>query len=634
MSTTSRRTFLVAIAGAPVAAGLPTLTAGSAAATTGSALSAAARRHAVPPALLGAYCARGACRRSSAGPAYGPAGLVDGATRQATRDAAYGGRAPATVDTLGDAARLTGRSREELRTDAAVNLDGAAALLAQTQRSLGARTGATTDVASWYAAAALASGAATTATRTGFADGVMGSAATGTRVRVGRATEETAPVRVGSTAVDRSALARRESVRRKALARKGSPIDAPKGLDVEWVEAPYEQTGSDPGAYGNHDLGNRPVSPALNTIVIHDTEGSYASALELVQDPTYLAWNYTIRSSDGHIAQHLETKDVGWHAGNWYVNTHALGLEHEGYAADGPEWYTDALYRRSAKLVGYLARKYGIPLDRGHIIGHDQVPGIATAYIAGMHWDPGPMWDWERYFRLLGAPLEGGTYPAWRRPRVGEAVRFLPGFAGNRQVLTGSSSGYTLDGTPRSSNFVPLRSAPSTSAPLVQDLGLHPDGSPCTTDVADVGARAAAGTDYVVAAVRGDWLAVWFLGQQGWFRNPSSRPVVRVVPGARVVRSRGGEAPVYGVAYPDPSAYPDPDDVQPLSPLVYTVPAGQAYVVVDRKPPTDYYKAWTFDPDTPGDHVDITGPSPYRTVNLGHRIAYVHTADVRLSRTP
>ena len=51
----------------------------------------------------------------------------------------------------------------------------------------------------------------------------------------------------------------------------------------------------------------------------------------------------------------------------------------------------------------YLAARFDIPLDREHIIGHDDVPGPLDANYAGMHWDPGPWWDWGHYMALLGA---------------------------------------------------------------------------------------------------------------------------------------------------------------------------------------------------------------------------------------
>ena len=83
---------------------------------------------------------------------------------------------------------------------------------------------------------------------------------------------------------------------------------------------------------------------------------------------------------------------------------HSIGVEHEGFAAQGATWYTESLYESSAALVRHLAHEYGVPLDRAHIIGHDQVPGITPANVAGMHWDPGPYWDWQHYMTLLGAP--------------------------------------------------------------------------------------------------------------------------------------------------------------------------------------------------------------------------------------
>ncbi len=135
--------------------------------------------------------------------------------------------------------------------------------------------------------------------------------------------------------------------------------ECPPGLGCEWVPAPYEDLGD--GDYGNYDKANRPTDQKIDTIVIHDTEGSWDTALKLVQDPTYLAWHYTVRSSDGHIAQHVRTQDVGWHAGNWYTNAKSIGIEHEGFLTDPGTWYTEAMYRSSAQLVKYLAHEVRHP---------------------------------------------------------------------------------------------------------------------------------------------------------------------------------------------------------------------------------------------------------------------------------
>ena len=67
-----------------------------------------------------------------------------------------------------------------------------------------------------------------------------------------------------------------------------------------------------------------------------------------------------------------------------------------GFAADA-SFFTQQLYRSLARLTRCTAERYGIPLDREHIIGDDQVSGPTAAFQAGMHWDPGPYFDWAEF---------------------------------------------------------------------------------------------------------------------------------------------------------------------------------------------------------------------------------------------
>mgnify|MGYP007088386621 CR=1 FL=1 len=139
--------------------------------------------------------------------------------------------------------------------------------------------GAETDPAQWYEAAATASGLAEVSAQTQFADDLLTDLRQGMTVRDGNTTFTVAPQRVGTPA------GRAKVTARGAAAKKPSgPIDAPAGLSVEWVPAPYEQYGPDPGDYGNHDLAFRPRSPQLTHVVIHDTECSYELGLQLVTD--------------------------------------------------------------------------------------------------------------------------------------------------------------------------------------------------------------------------------------------------------------------------------------------------------------------------------------------------------------
>jgi hypothetical protein len=285
------------------------------------------------------------------------------------------------------------------------------------------------------------------------------------------------------------------------------------------------------------------------------------------------------------------------------------------------------MYRTSAKLVRYLALRFGIPLDRQHIIGHDNVPGTLPSTVRGMHWDPGPYWDWAHYLDLLRAPeVTTGT------AQTG-LVRIAPNFAGNRPAFVGCDAA----GVPcpsRGSSAVLLRSAPRADAPLVNDLALRPDGTGQTMQISDYGARASTGQTYAVAGRQGDWTAIWYLGQQAWFHNPASAPTGEWTTGL-VATPKAGKAsiPVYGRAYPEQAAYPQGVPYQPITPLQYTLAAGQRYAV-GAVLPSEYYRASTFDGSSPGDWTVILGAKTYVQIQFGHRIMYVDRDDVQVLPSP
>ncbi|MGW1347513.1 N-acetylmuramoyl-L-alanine amidase [Kribbella sp. NPDC002412] len=526
-----------------------------------------------------------------------------------------------SLRTLYKASELTGLDPVALRNETAANIEGGAALLASYQRNLGLPVGSDTSAAQWYGAVASYAEASDRAAAAAFADDVYAIMARGAARTTNTGQQVVMPalaVTPDKTQVNKLSLP-------AGVQGSSAGTECPAELGCEWLPAPYQDLGG--GDYGNHDLANRPKTGKIDYIIVHDTEGGWQGTLNLVQDPTYVSWQYTMRSSDGHTWQHVKADDVAWHAGNWYVNMHSIGIEHEGFAAQGATWYTESLYRNSAKLVRYLAAKHNIPLDRAHIIGHDQIPGTIPSTVRGMHWDPGPYWDWEHYFDLLGAPIWGkSVFPV----KAGSIVTIKPGFDDNVQVLTNCTGAGTTC-TPQGTNFVYLRQAPDDAAPLVKDIGLRPDGSASTTVVSDIGARAAAGSQYVVAQRQGDWVAVWYLGALAWFKSPASAPDAFAKPGL-VVKPKAGKAsvPVYGRAYPEQSAYPEGIPYQVVTPLQYSIGAGQAYPVGDPSIETDYYRAVTFAGEPPTDHVQVIGNDRYYQIWFGHRMAYVRAADVDL----
>ncbi|GAA3425081.1 N-acetylmuramoyl-L-alanine amidase [Streptosporangium sandarakinum] len=522
---------------------------------------------------------------------------------------------PASLRTLEKAAELTGASREELRGDPAANIRGGAALLADYQKTLGAPL--SDDPGQWYGAVARYSGAEEAEAAKFFADEVYATIESG----AGRVTDDGQKVELRAAPGVRKMdgwldkLGLRRPVRGEA--------ECPPTVSCEWIPAPYQALPDDD--YGNHDKSNRPANQQIEYIVIHDMEGYFDPSVRLVQDPARPAsWHYSVRSVDGHIAQHVKTKDVAWQAGNWYVNAKSIGIEHEGFLAEGAYWYTEAMYRSSARLVRYLAQRYQVPLDRAHIIGHDNVPGTIASTVRGMHEDPGPFWDWARYFQLLGRPLHGTG-----GPQTG-SVMILPDYDKNQPYYYGCDrKNPDADCAPHGSASVWLRTEPREDAPLVKDIGKHPTGDSLYS-VYDHSARATTGQRYAVADRQGDWTAIWYLGQKAWFHNPASQPTAVPSKGLVVTPKPGlASVPVYGRAYPEAEAYPAGVPYQAISPLQYTLAAGQRYTV-GLTAVGEYYRAVTFDPSN---HQVVRGKQKYYQIQFGHRVMFVKAEDVVVSAT-
>ncbi|BCL27538.1 N-acetylmuramoyl-L-alanine amidase [Streptomyces aurantiacus] len=138
---------------------------------------------------------------------------------------------------------------------------------------------------------------------------------------------------------------------------------------------------------------DRPDDFVIDRVIIHVTQGSYDSAVQVFQDPGHGAAAHYVVSQGGRITQMIRELDVAFHAGNREYNERSVGIEHEGFV-DRPEDFTDAMYEASARLTAGICARYDFPVDRKHIIGHVEVPGTD-------HTDPGPHWDWDRYIRLV-----------------------------------------------------------------------------------------------------------------------------------------------------------------------------------------------------------------------------------------
>lgn len=550
----------------------------------------------------------------SASGGFGPMHLTDvtpemiagGAAGMAGRPEAgklAGGEARHTLRT---AAELTGLPAGELREDPGANIRGGAALLASYQKELHGTT--SDDPDDWYGAVARYSHSTVRQGATAFADRVFATMRKG----AARTTSDGQHVKL---VADSGIAPATTQVNKLGLpSAPDTDTECPPTLDCAFV----------PAAASNGQASDRPANGIrIDQIIIHDTESPYESAIATFQDPaSSTAAHYVVRSSDGAVTQMVPTKNLGFHAGNYSTNLHSVGIENEGYAAHGATWYTESQYHATAELVKYLAERFDIPLDRQHIIGHDNVLAPADRFIHDQHWDPGPSWNWERFMAMVGAPLKGrhGVGP------VGSAVTIAPGFDRNRQTVEvcpqddGSGATEECADVRQAANFVRLRTEPRADAPLFGEQTIHPDG-PGTDRISDWGAGAQAGQQFVVAGKRGAWTAIWYSGSKVWFHNPHGRNTVPARDVTIVEPAGTGALKVYGTDYPDAAEYPDglsPSTQAPLS--MYTVPAGQAYVSTAAPAPTDDF--------FPSSGKVVFGAKRMYTIQYGHKTALIYADGV------
>lgn len=267
-------------------------------------------------------------------------------------------------NTLGKAAKLISVSEEELKTDRMSNIRGGAALLAEAQGESKPE-----DVNDWYRAVAETW------------DGSLYANQVYETLKKGASTEISSGEKV--------VLEPRPEAETRSIF--GGLSSADYGRATWYGASSSNYTSTSRGA------------AQINKVIVHVTQGSFSSAINWFQNSgADVSAHYTVKSSDGHVGQSVREKDIGWHAGNWDYNKTSIGIEHEGYVSES-SWFTGAMYRSSARLTASLVKKYRIPIDRKHIIGHNEVPGAT-------HTDPGRYWDWNRYMRLVKKYAGSGGY--------------------------------------------------------------------------------------------------------------------------------------------------------------------------------------------------------------------------------
>jgi hypothetical protein len=266
-------------------------------------------------------------------------------------------------NTLGKAAKLTGLSEARLKNDRSANIEGGAAFLSDL---VGKRRPKRLD--GWQEAL------------TQYADTDLYASQVYGVLRDGASTTISSGERLKLSPQD---------------------VEVPQVYTAHSGATDYPQAVWRPAASCNYTNSNRETSYDVRKIVIHVAEGSYSGTISWFENCAAGASAHYVVSREGRVAQCVRNKDITWHAGWWDTNTHSIGIEHAGFI-DNPEWFTRSMYHASARLSAWCCKKYDIPIDRKHIIGHDEVPGCSSSG-GGVdcHTDPGPYWNWKEYMLLI-----------------------------------------------------------------------------------------------------------------------------------------------------------------------------------------------------------------------------------------
>ena len=266
-------------------------------------------------------------------------------------------------NTLGKAAKLTGLSKARLKKDRSANIEGGAAFLSDL---VGKRRPKRLD--GWQEAL------------TQYADTDLYAS------------------QVYGVLKDGASLTNSTGERLKL---SPQDVEVPQVYTAKSGAANYPLAVWRPAASYNFTTSDRETSYDVRKIVIHVAEGSYSGTISWLENCAAQASAHYVVSRKGRMAQCARDEDIAWHAGWWDTNTHSIGIEHAGYI-DNPEWFTRSMYHASARLSAWCCKKYKIPIDRKHIIGHSEVPGCSgSGGGADCHTDPGPYWNWKMYMRLI-----------------------------------------------------------------------------------------------------------------------------------------------------------------------------------------------------------------------------------------
>ena len=124
----------------------------------------------------------------------------------------------------------------------------------------------------------------------------------------------------------------------------------------------------------------------IDTLVLHNTDGTLASAIQRFKDPVSQVSAHYIVDRDGRVTQMVSDSDTAWHSGNRVVNQRSIGIEVVAFSS--ARGMTLAQEATLIELAKYVLAAYLVAL--GNVLPHRDIKPTAC---------PGWIWPTDSDFR-------------------------------------------------------------------------------------------------------------------------------------------------------------------------------------------------------------------------------------------
>jgi hypothetical protein len=141
-------------------------------------------------------------------------------------------------------------------------------------------------------------------------------------------------------------------------------------------------------------------SAAIDRVVIHSVEASWAHGLAAALDPSSgVSSHYLVRPSDGEVTQLVRDGKAALHTSDDGNHHDSIAISVGGGSGSPGSW-TPASLEATARLSAWLVMRHDIPVDREHFVGHDDLDDGSS--------HPGAFFPWAAFLDSVDCFVAGG----------------------------------------------------------------------------------------------------------------------------------------------------------------------------------------------------------------------------------